>query len=180
MISQCVKCGRFIHGTVADPIITAKSLGWKNYHEECSKAEWARLGKLGELHMGTKKASPPKADKKVQYYVQCILIVDGKEESRWHDISDTMKEAEAYCKIQMAPSEFSKEWAMAKRPEDPDEENTPTKDVSCNMTSRKYVNCIISMILTNGKQTVIEEMIHPLAPELSVDQMDNAESSVEM
>lgn len=132
--------------------------------------------------MGTKKKvveKAVKAEKKVQYYVQCILMTDGKEESRWHDISDTMKDAEAYCKIQMAPSEFSKEWAMSKRPDDPDEdESTPTKEVSCNVTSKKYVNCTISMILKTGKQTVIEEIEHPLAPKRFIP--EPAESSAEL
>lgn len=125
--------------------------------------------------MGTKKKPP--AEKKVQYYVQCILIVDGKEERRWHDTSDTMKEAEDYCKIQMGPSEFSKQWAASIPSEPESETGDQTVELSCNMTSKKYVNCVLSMILKTGKTTVIEEMIHPLAP-LKVPPVD--ESSVEM
>ena len=199
MISQCAKCGRFIHGTVADPIITAKSLGWKNYHEACSKSEWARLSRLWR-DKGSKGTPPsagrvPKGDKmavekKTQYYVQCILITNGKEESRWHDISDTMKEAEAYCNKQMSPSEFSKEWAMITRQGNPaerrdaeeeDEEKLPALDVGYNMTHKKYVNCVISMILKTGKTTVIEELIHPLAPRTppSSGQAHDAESSAD-
>lgn len=153
MISQCARCGRFIHGTTADPIITAKGLGWKNYHDACAQAEWARLGKSGEPRMPAKKKVVE--EKKVQYHVQCMLIKNGKEESRWHNIVDTLAEAEEYCKAQMEPSEFDKNWQAM-------DEDKEAKKYSCNMSSQKYVNCTISMILKSGKMTVIDERLHPL------------------
>ena len=108
-----------------------------------------------------------KPAKKTQFHVQCVLMTDGKEESRWHNIVDTMDEAEKYCETQMAVSDFDKQWEMAgsARVDAPADEDTDglRSSVVCNASALKYVNCTISMMLTSGKSTVIDERIHPFA-----------------
>ena len=177
MISQCAGCGKFIQGTSSDAVITGKALCWKNYHYACAKHEWNRLSRTGKSRVPrdrlcvdnglvsltidpavkrqeTELARPAK---KTQFHVQCVLITHGKEESRWHGIFDTLDEAEGYCEKQMAVSDFDKDWEAA----------SAEKDVSgkpvCNASPLKYVNCTISMMMTNGKSTVIDERIHPVA-----------------
>ena len=167
MISQCAECSKFIKGDVSDPIITAKSLGWKNYHDACAKAVWKRLGRTGEPKQKLKEATMP--EKKIQFYVQCVLWTNGKEENRWYHILDTLAEAEAYADVQMSPSDFSKDWAKIDSvPED------TVRSIECNTTSAKYVNCTISMIMKSGKRTVVDERINRVALQsMPVDEEDS-------
>ena len=160
MISQCAECSKFIKGDVSDPVITAKSLGWKNYHDACAKAVWKRLGRSGELTQRKSKESTM-ADKKIQFYVQCTLWTNGKEENQWHNIVDTLAEAEGYADKQMSPSDFAKDWAAMGY----DDEVYPTRGgVECNMSPKKYVNCTIYMMLKTGKRTVVDERVNRVAP----------------
>ena len=165
MISQCAGCFKFIKGTVDDPTISAKSLGWKNYHDACAKLEWKRRGISPEnpSSRGT-SAKEKMADKKTQFRVQCTLIKDGVEESHWTHLLDTLQEAEDYCDIQMAPSEFAKNWTAFGPEEASANSEQEPQILDANTTSRKYVNCTILLMMKNGKSVVTEERIHPLAP----------------
>ena len=150
ILSQCASCNKFVRGTPDDPIISAKSLGWKNYHYTCAKAEWARKG----MKEPTEEAKVPKLERKTQFHVQCVLVENGvsSEQWQWNYTADTLKEAEHICEIQM--ESFDKT-ALAEHP--------AYSNYQCNMTDKKYVNCIISLLMKSGKQTVIDERIHPLA-----------------
>ena len=138
MTTQCAGCDRFIRGTVEDPIISGKELGWGNYHDACAKTERARRGV---------KERKVLKDKKTQFRVDCVLVENGKpsKESQWHFLEDTMAEADRVCEIAMGPSK------------------TPGLDDITNTTTKKYVNCTITLVLKNGKRTVLDERIHPLA-----------------
>ena len=189
MISQCAGCSRFIQGTVADPVITGKALRWKNYHDACAKHEHARLARTGKKKgfesvsltpsemRNAKEAELAKPAKKTQFHVQCVLMTKGKEENRWHNIVDTMDEAEKYCEKQMAVSDFDKQWEMAG---DPGDAGVSLDKPVCNASPLKYVNCTISMMMTSGKSTVIDERIHPMALSEIEDESTYAESSPEM
>lgn len=140
MTFQCAGCDRFIRGTIEDPVITGKELGWENYHDACAKAERARRGV-------NVKAIPK--EKKTQFRVDCVLVENGKpsDEWQWHFVEPTMAEAERVCSIAMSSNQ-----------------NLPGhKDDTTNTTSSRYVNCTITLVLKNGKRTVLDERIHPLA-----------------
>ena len=243
MISQCAGCSKFIQGTSKDPIITGKLLGWKNYHDACAKHEWARLGRSGKkkvrpepivsLSPASSGINPavtqeeavivPKSAKKTQFHVQCVLMTNGKEESRWHNILDTLDEAEKYCNVQMAISDFDKQWDQAGETVSPGQllrnecyrlnmltgvvvawselsaetkaewelmaasepllhpakkdskSSKPkySKPLVCNVSSLKYVNCTVSMMMTNGKSTVIDERVHPMALDPACDGVED-------
>lgn len=152
VLAQCASCNKFVRGTPDDPIISAKSLGWKNYHYACAKAEWARKGLKEPMTKVPARAG--KAERKTQFHVQCVLVENGvpSEQYQWHFVTDTLKEAEAICDIQM--ESFDKT-ALAEHP--------AYANYNCNMTDKKYVNCTISLLMKSGKQTVIDERIHSLA-----------------
>lgn len=143
MTVQCAGCDRFIRGTAEDPVISAKSLGWGNYHEACAQAEWKRRGISG------KERVVPK-EKKTQFRVDCVLVEHGVPSDQWCwcFLEPTMAEAERVCSIAMSSHQ-----------------NLPGhKDDTTNTTSARYVNCTITLVLKNGKKTVLDERIHPLAP----------------
>lgn len=207
MISQCAGCSRFIQGTSKDPIITGKLLGWKNYHDACAKHEWARLARSGKSSRFQRDKSHttneivslnpaerreevemPKPAKKTQFHVQCVLMTNGKEESRWYNIVDTMDEAEKYCVKQMGLTEFDQAWLAVcdvcngtkKHADANGNEDASVCEACkvegkpvCNASPLKYVNCTVSMMMTNGKSTVIEERVHPMALALE-DMLDPA------
>ena len=180
MISQCAGCSKFIQGTSKDPIITGKLLGWKNYHDACAKHEWARLASpasrgargtrlISLSPSSSKEVEVAKPAKKTQFHVQCVLMTNGKEESRWHNILDTLDEAEYYCVKQMGLSEFDQAWlapplSAGQAAAGSSNEVEDAKPI-CNASPLKYVNCTVSMMMTNGKNTVIDERVHPMALE---------------
>ena len=139
MTAQCAGCDKFIRGTVEDPIITGKELGWGDYHDACAKAERARRGVKGRAVA---------KEKKTQFRVDCVLVENGKpsKEWRWHFLENTMAEAVKVCEIAMGPNQTL----------------LGLDDVT-NTTSKKYVNCTITLVLKNGKKTVLDECVHPLA-----------------
>ena len=109
------------------------------------------------------------AEKKIQFYVQCVLWTNGKEENRWHSIVDTLEEAEAYADQQMSPSDFAKDWARAYGATGrmgADDEVYPAEGGECNMSPKKYVNCTIYMVLKTGKRTMVDERVNRVAPKL--------------
>ena len=137
--AQCAGCDKFIRGTVQDPVITGKELGWRDYHDACAKAERARRGVKGRTVA---------KEKKTQFRVDCVLVENGKasEEWRWHFLENTMAEAVKDCEIAMGPKP-----------------SIAGLDDVTNTTTRKYVNCTITLVLKNGKKTVLDERVHPLA-----------------
>ena len=139
MTAQCAGCDRFIRGTVEDPIISGKELGWGNYHDACAKTERARRG--------VSARTKPMKERKTQFRVDCVLVENGKSsaESQWHFLEATMAEAERVCEIAMGAKTI------------------PGLEDLTNKTSKRYVNCTITLILKNGKRTVLDERIHPLA-----------------
>lgn len=146
LVAVCAGCGKGIAGNRRDPVISAKSLGFGNYHDACAKAEWKSREKVVVVKGKRAKATRDKAE----FYVQSVLVVNGvsSKEYTWHNILSTYKEAVAYCKAQMSD-------AHDKKYGDPN---------PCNATSAKYVNCTIYLLGTTGKKTLMDVLIHPLAP----------------
>lgn len=146
LVSVCDGCGKGIAGNTRDPVISGKALGFGNYHDACAKVEWKRREKSVVKGAKVVKAKRDKAE----FYVQSVLFVNGiaSKEYKWHNILSTYKEAVLYCKVQMSS-------AHDKKYGDPN---------PCNVTGAKYVNCTIYLLGTTGKKTLMDALIHPLAP----------------
>ena len=85
---------------------------------------------------------------KSQFHVQCTLVTAGESWSDWDFVVPSLKEAEEICVTQMAPSDTS---------------TVLGHNFECNKTNDAYVNCVIALLHSGGKVTVIEKRVHPLS-----------------
>jgi len=138
--TQCARCHKFIRGEAGDPVISAKSLGWKNYHEACAKLEWQSLGKSPKTFSKKVKASDPSKPsmKKSAFRVDCTMWVQGEVSTMWCFDADSLEAAEAICEKQMRRDPGS-------------------TGVAVNVTRAKYVTCRIVLLLASGGETVVDE-----------------------
>ena len=134
----CHLCSGTIQGLPADPVITAKSLGWHNFHMGCATKQWNRM-----------RDKMVKKEKKTQFRIDCQMVEKGVPTTLWHFFADTLEDAETICQKQMSPDK-------------PFPGFTPLK-AGANQTSRKYVNCTITLEMQTGKKTVVDEKTNPLA-----------------
>ena len=149
--ATCVACNKRIRGDSRDPVISAKSLGWNNYHDACAQRAWAEK---------KEKAIKTPKEKKTRYRVDCFMMVDGIQQSKYQFFVDSMAEAEEICRLQQAP-------CPARTGTEPngssDAEIRTAFEV--NITAHRYVNCKLTMLTKAGKKAVLDDLIHPLARE---------------
>lgn len=146
IVATCHACNKQIRGDSRDPVISAKSLGWNNYHDACAQTAWAE-----------RKVKVVK-EKKTCYRVDCFMMVDGIEQSKYRFIVDTMNEAEKICQLQQAPCPAR---TGAEPQGSTDSEIRTAFEV--NITPHRYVNCKLTMLTKLGKKVILEDLIHPLA-----------------
>jgi hypothetical protein len=138
-MSTCEACSRVILGTSADPLISTKGLGWKNYHYACASRLWrdklsTKVSTMKESEKVETGLTSPKVGRG-KFFVQCTIVRDGLPAVRLSDFANSLQEAEDYFKRQVSE-----------------------------VSSNGGVHCTISLVLKNGKKTQIDELIHPCSP----------------
>ena len=158
-VTTCHACNKRIRGDQKDPVISAKSLGWNNYHDACAQNAWA----------GKKVKLKKEKEKKTLYRVDCFMMVDGIEQSKYRFFVDTMAEAEEICRLQQAP-------CPARTGAEPngssDAEIRTAFEV--NITPHRYVNCRLTMLTKAGKKAILDDLVHPLGRKREIESQDEA------
>jgi len=86
---RCHLCSKTIQGLPADPLISAKSLGWKNFHMVCATKWWGKM--------------PERKEKRTRFRIDCRMIEHAKPTTFWNFFTDTLEDAEDICRKQMSP-----------------------------------------------------------------------------
>ena len=145
---MCEGCAKPIAGVAGDPVISAKSLGWHNYHETCAKKAWGMKSKEKSRAKAERSVSseieptPSEQPVRPRFFVLSEMVIEGNVTTSWTHDCVSFADAERVVERQQAPS-------------------TP-EETECNLTPQKYVNCTI-YLRREGRSLMVEEFSHPMA-----------------